>query len=162
MDFIEYSTTWAKSEVTQGRIMIGIGLLLLVALYFIFRSNHELLRGAMVPMSLLALVLVGYGGFILQSRPAHSKASIELFQQSPDDAVAQEKMKHINDNKAGKTLMKWVYPSLIILSIVILMLISSFYYKGMALGFVFLFAAIYIMDYGFVSRSDAFLKFLEG
>ena len=58
--------------------------------------------------------------------------------------------------------MKFVYPIGIILAILVLMMISSFYFKGMAIGFVFLFASVYIIDYGFVSRSDAFLAFLGG
>ena len=162
MEFIEYTNAWAKSEVTQGRIMIGIGVLLLVALVFILRSQHELLRGALIPLSLLTLVLVGYGAAILYSRPAHAQSSIALYEQNQADAIAKEKEKHINDNKAGKMLMTWVYPSLMILSIIVLMLVSSFYFKGMAIGFVLVFAATYIIDFGFVSRSDAFLAFLGG
>ena len=162
MEFIDYMNAWVKSELTQGRIMVGIGLLLLVALFFIFKSQHELLRGAMIPLALLTLVLVGYGGSILYSRPAHAKASIERYQQSQEDAIEQEIAKHINDNKAGNMLMKWVYPSIMLLSLIVLVLVGSFYYKGMAIGFILLAASIYIIDYGFVSRSDAFIAFLNG
>lgn len=37
----------------------------------------------------------------------------------------------------------------------------SQYVKGMAIGFVILFASTYIIDNGFVTRSDAFLSFLD-
>jgi len=161
MDFIEYANSWAKSEVTQGRIMIGIGILLLPALYGIFRSQNELLKGAMIPLSLLLLVLIGYGSYILYSRPAHVKESIALYEKSKTEAIEAEKIKHINDNKAGKTLIKYVYPVLIIISALSLLFLSSLYYKGMAIGFVLLFASTYVMDNGFVNRSDAFLAFME-
>ncbi|MEL6842995.1 MAG: hypothetical protein AAFP02_07250, partial [Bacteroidota bacterium] len=118
MDFIEYTNTWAKSEVTQGRIMIGIGILLLVALYGIFRSQNELLKGALIPLSLLTLVLIGYGSYILYSRPAHARDSIALYQSTETEAIVKEKEKHINDNKAGKRLIKFVYPSIILLSVI--------------------------------------------
>lgn len=161
MDFIEYSNTWAKSEVTQGRIMIGIGILLLAVLFAIFRSQNELLKGAMIPLSLLTVVLIGYGSYILYSRPAHARESIAMYQSSEADAIASEKEKHINDNKAGKTLMKFVYPGLMLLSVIALFLVPNPYYKGMALGFVLLFLSTYVMDNGFVSRSDAFLTYLD-
>ena len=161
MDFIEYANNWAKSEVTQGRIMIAIGILLLFAFFWIFRSQHELLKGALIPMGLLILILIGYGSYILNSRPAHASQSISLYQQSKVEAIEKEKIKHINDNKAGKTLMKYVYPGLILLGAISLFFITSAYYKGMALGFILLLASTYIMDYGFVSRSDAFLSFLD-
>jgi len=161
MDFITYINTWVKSEVMQGRVMIGIGVLLIFAFFAIFRGQNELLRGALVPLGLLLLVLIGYGSYILQSRPAHAKKSIALYKKSKVEAFEQEKIKHINDNKAGKTLMRYVYPGIILLSAIILLLISSSYYQGMALGFILLAVGIYIMDYGFVSRSDAFIAFLD-
>ena len=161
MDFIEYANNWAKSEVTQGRIMIGVGLLLLFVLYVIFRSQNEFLRGSLIPLGLLILILVGYGGYILYSRPAHVVESISLYQESTSEAIEREKIKHVNDNKAGKTLLKYVYPSLIIVSAGALLLLSSAYYQGMALGFVIVFASTYIIDNGFVTRSDAFLSFLN-
>ena len=161
MNFIEYINTWAKSEVTHGRIMIGIGILLLLTFYTIFRSQNELLKGALIPLGLLVVILIGYGGYILYSRPAHAKSSIASYQSAETEAIAQEKEKHINDNKAGKTLIRFVYPGLMLLSVVALFLVSTPYYKGMALGFILLFVSTYIMDSGFVSRSDAFLDFLE-
>jgi len=161
MDFIEYTNTWAKSEVTQGRIMIGIGFVLLFVLYYIFRSQNELLRGTLIPLGLLLIVLVGYGSYILYSRPAHAKESIAQYQQSKKEAIEKEKIKHINDNKAGKTLIKYVYPILMLVSVLALLLVPNQYYKGMAIGFVLLFVSTYMMDNGFVSRSDAFLSFLN-
>jgi len=161
MDFIEYTNTWAKSEVTQGRIMIGIGILLLFVFYSIFRSQNELLKGSLFPLGLLLVVLIGYGSYILFSRPAHAKESIALYQESKTEAIEAEKVKHINDNKAGKTLLRYAYPVLMIISALALLFVSSQYYKGMALGFVLLFVSTYIIDNEFVSRSDAFLPFLN-
>ncbi|MBL6730739.1 MAG: hypothetical protein ISP74_07495 [Bacteroidia bacterium] len=160
MDFIEYTNTWVKNEVTQGRIMIGIGVLLLIAFIGIIKSQNELLRGTLIPMSLLLVILLGYGGYILCSRPAHARDSIALYQQSDKEATAKEQTKHVNDNKAGKTLLK-IYPVLMLVSIVLLLFVSAPYFKGMAIGFALLFIATFLIDSGFVSRSDAFLSFLS-
>ena len=112
-------------------------------------------------MVFLVIILVGYGGYILSNRPAHAKESIALYQKSAKEAIVKERAKHINDNKAGKTLMKYVYPSLMLLSVVCLFTLASLYYKGMALGVILLSISAYIIDNGFVTRSDAFIAFLE-
>lgn len=149
---------WLKAELLQGKIMIGFGVLVLVAFIGIFRSQNELLRGMLIPFSLLILVLIGYGGYILQSRPVHLKQSTELFEHAKEEAITQEIAKHTNDNKAGKTLIKYVYPSLIIVSAIALFLLSSLYYKGMAIGFILLFASTLVIDNGFVTRSDKVIQ----
>lgn len=161
MDFIEYTNIWVQREVTQGRIMIGIGILFLLVFYSIFRNQNELLRGSLIPLGLLVVMLLGYGGYILYSRPAHAKEGIALYQTNKTEAIAKEKVKHIEDNKAGKTLMRYVYPTIILISAIALFLVSTPYYKGMALGFILLALSTYVTDYGFVSRSDAFLEFLK-
>jgi len=161
MDFIKYTNTWVQREVTQGKIMIGVGILLLFVFYSIFRSQNELLKGALIPLSLLLLILIGYGSYILYSRPAHAKESIELYEKSKSEAIEKEKLKHINDNKVGKTLIRYVYPILILLSGLSLLILSNPYHKGIAIGSILLFVSIYIIDNGFVSRSDSFLSFLN-
>ena len=161
MDFIEYTNSWVRSEVIQGRIMIGIGIVLLFVFYSIFRSQNIFLKGTLIPLGLLLVILIGYGSYILYSRPTHAKESIELYQDSKSEAIEKEKEKHTNDNKVGKILLKYAYPILMILSVIGLLIFSSPYYKGMAIGFVFLFVSAYIMDNGFVSRSDEFLLYLN-
>lgn len=158
MDFVHQLEFWEKGELLQGKIMIGWGILFLIAFIWIFRSQNEFLRGALLPLALLMLVLIGYGGYILQSRPAHTKQSIALYRESKEEAIVKEIEKHTNDNKVGKTLIKYVYPTLIIVSALVMLLTSNFYYRGMAIGFVLLFVTAFIIDNGFVSRSEQVLK----
>lgn len=160
MDFVEYINNWAKSEVTQGRIMIGIGILFLFAIYGILQSQNELLRGAIIPLCLLVVILIGYGSYINYSRPAHVRESIAAYKSSKPQAIEQEKAKHINDNKSGTTLLK-IYPILALIAVLGLIFAPSAYYKGMSIGFAIVFLATFVIDYGFVSRSDAFLDFLS-
>ncbi|MEM9528329.1 MAG: hypothetical protein AAGA31_17075, partial [Bacteroidota bacterium] len=87
MDFIEYTNTWAKNEVTQGWIMVGSGFLLALVLYSIYVSQNELLRGAMIPLTLLLVVFLGYGSYILYSRPAHAKTSISRYETNVEQAI---------------------------------------------------------------------------
>lgn len=160
MDFIQQLQLWEKGETQQGQIMIAVGVLFLIAFIFILKSENNLLRGTLIPLGLILLVLIGYGGFILVNRPAHVKESITLYQDSPDKAITDEIEKHTNDNKAGNTLTK-IYPILMLVSVLMLIFIPSTYYKGMALGFTLLFISIYLIDSGFISRSEAVLEFLK-
>lgn len=157
MNFTNILSLWEKGELLQGKIMVGVGVLLLIAFIGIIRSQNELLRGMLIPLGLTLAVLIGYGGYILQSRPAHIQQSIASYQTSPSDAVEKEIAKHTKDNQAGKTLMK-IYPVLAILAILALMFIPSLFYKGLALGFALLFLSVYIIDNGFVTRSDRVIQ----
>jgi len=161
MEFIQQLQLWEKGELLQGEIMIGLGVVFLIGFIFIFRIQNEFLRGTLIPLSLLLVVFIGYGSYILYSRPAHVKQSISRYQSSKKEAVVKEIEKHTNDNKAGKTLIKYVYPSLIILSAAFLLFVTNMYYKGMLLGFIILFIATYVIDTGFVSRSETVIKFLD-
>ncbi len=161
MNFTEYMDAWVKSEVTQGRTMIFIGFICCIAVYFIYKNSNELLNGSLFPLGLLILILMGYGAYIVYSRPVHARESISLYEHSPSKAIEAEIKKHIDDNKLGKTLLKWVYPIGIIGGGLLLFLIPSVYYRGMAIGFILVFLSTYIIDYGFISRSDNFISFLK-
>lgn len=160
MEFIEYANEWAKNEVYQGKIMIAIGIVLAIAFILICRNDNEFLRGMLIPLGLLLAILLGYGSYILYSRPAHAKEIITIYKTSPEEAVKLEIAKHEKDNKAGKLLIR-IYPILTVISIVLLFFASSLHYRGMALGSTLLFVSAFLIDSGFVSRSDAFLLFLK-
>jgi hypothetical protein len=160
MEFTDYTNAWAKSEVYQGKWMIGIGILIAIAFGQIFRSDNILLKGTLVPAGLLLAILLGYGSYIIYSRPAHAKEMIRIYQHDPEEAIKIEMTKHIKDNKAGNMLMR-TYPVLMLISIVALWLVTSSYFKGMTVGFAILFISAFIIDNGFVSRSNAFIAFLN-
>lgn len=160
MDFIEQVNEWNKGEVVQARTMVAIGALFVIVFLGIMRSEVQFMKGALIPVGLIILLLIGYGGYILYSRPLHAKQSVELYQKSQKEAVAKELVKHTNDNKAGKTLIK-IYPVLAIISLLILMFVPNQYFKGMAMGFTFLFLITHIMDHGFIRRSDVVIAFLS-
>lgn len=157
---MEYANEWAKNEVYQGKIMIAKGVVLAIAFILICRNDNELLRGMLIPVGMLLVILLGYGSYILYSRPAHAKEIITIYKTSPEEAVKLEIAKHKKDNKAGKLLIR-IYPILTFISIVLLFFASSLHYRGTALGSALLFVSAFLIDSGFVSRSDAFLLFLK-
>ncbi|MBO9490368.1 hypothetical protein J7384_08345 [Endozoicomonas sp. G2_1] len=157
MNFNQILQIWLKGELLQGKVMIIVGVLLLLAAIAIFRNQNELLRGTLLPIGFLITVLIGYGGYILQSRPAHVAQSEALYHSSPIQAVAREIDKHTSDNQIGNTLLK-IYPVLAIIAIVVLMWLPSGSYRGIALGFTFVFLSALIIDNGFVTRSNAVIQ----
>lgn len=161
MNLIEQLELWEKGELLQGKLMIAIGILFLIAFVFIFQSQNVFLKGTLIPLGFLLLVLIGYGGYILYSRPAHVKKSMALYLQSEEESIQKEIEKHAKDNKTGNTLIKYVYPTFILLSAIALLFISSLYFKGMTIGFILLFSATFIIDSGFVSRSNEVITILN-
>ncbi len=161
MAFSDHLQTWLKGELTQGKIMIGMGILVLIAFIAILKSHNQLLRGSLIPMGLIILILIGYGGYILQSRTAHVQNTLALYQQEPKEAIKKEIEKHTNDNKIGKPNLQYFIPTALVLLGLSLFFIKSPYYQGMVLGFILLFVINYVLDYGFVSRSETVLKYLE-
>ena len=51
MKFTDYSNASAKSDVQQGSVMMGIGIVLLVVSAAMLRSHISLLKGNIVPLS---------------------------------------------------------------------------------------------------------------
>ena len=71
MELIDHTTTWAKGDIFQGRIMFAIGIAAVIAAIAILKSNHEFMRGMLIPLALLVVVCGGYGGFLAFGRPTH-------------------------------------------------------------------------------------------
>jgi len=63
MELIDYTIAWVKGEVFQGKIMLAISILLLFGGIAILKSEHEILKGTLIPLGFILLIFFGYGGF---------------------------------------------------------------------------------------------------
>lgn len=160
MNLIDFTTTWVKAEVLQGRIMLIIGVLVLVAAIAIFRSEHTLLRGMLIPIGLIVLILLGYGGFQVTSRPSHIDKVSQLYNEAPEKALEQELTKAQNDDKTYKTLKK-VWVVLIVISALLFLVFSSLYLKGLSIGLIALFLTGLMLDSTLHYRLQIYLEQLE-
>ena len=145
MEIVKHTTEWVNGEVLQGKIMVAIAMLFLVAWVAIFRSQNELFRGALIPMALMVLVLGGYGGFQVFSRPGHIAKVEKVAQDSNKRALAMEMAKAEKDHKAYSTLMM-VWPILIMVSALLTLLLKEEFYKGLGIGLVALFLTGLLLD----------------
>lgn len=144
-DLITHTTQWAKGDLLQGRIMFAIGLLLLIAAIAILRSNHDFLKGTLIPLGLLLIVLVGYGGFLAFTRGGHIQKVETLAQSSPAEAVKTELEKANRDHKAY-SMAKKIWPVLIILVAGLYYVLPTDFLKGLSVGFIGLFLALIFVD----------------
>ena len=82
MDFMKQLQIWANGDASQGRVMVVVGILLSIAAILILRGDNPILKGMLIPMGLVILVNLGYGGFLAYSRPQHITKTQELYSQN--------------------------------------------------------------------------------
>ena len=157
---LEYTEKWAKGDSAQGKYMMEIGAVVLIMLVFILRDDNPLLRGALIPLGLIVLILLGYGGFLTFGRPAHLKRVIREYETSPDQVKAKELAKAATDHRAY-TRFKKIWPVLIFLSGVGYFLVSTEYYKGLCLGLAVLFLSVLILDITLHKRLTPYYEHLK-
>ncbi|MBD0404747.1 hypothetical protein [Flammeovirga sp. EKP202] len=145
MKLLEHTTIWAKGDIYQGKVMLCFGILFLIAAIIILRSNHELLKGTLIPISLAVVMLLGYGGFLTFTRNGHLTNVESVYNESPAKAIEQEFEKAKKDHEAYSKL-KPVWAVLIVLSLGLFFIFKTDYLKGLSLGLVGLFFLALIID----------------
>ena len=160
MDFIQQLQVWAKGDALQGKIMLGIGIVLAIGLIFILRSDQPMLRGMLIPIGLLLIANLGYGGFLTFSRPSHIQSTIELYNQNPVQAVNKELAKAETDHKSYSTL-KPIWVVLIVVAIVLYFVLSGAYYKGLSIGLAGMFLGTLLIDGFLHQRLKPYLEVLR-
>lgn len=160
MNMLDYTNAWVKGEVFQGKIMLVIGVILLIAAIAIFRSDNTLLRGTLIPLGLMLLIFFGYGGLQTFSRPAHINKVTEVYNENPDKAIEQEVVKAKKDNKLYRNL-KMVWVILIALAAILYIFVSTDYFKGLSIGLVALFLTTLTVDSILHYRLKIYLEHIE-
>lgn len=112
-----------------------------------------------IPVCLLFVVNIGYGGYLLYSRPKHVSLAEKQFQLSPKKAFDFELQKAKADDKSFSTL-KYVWGVCTILFVALYFFISRDYYKGLSFGFALLFFGFLIIDSFFHQRLKIYLETL--
>lgn len=144
MELLDYTTEWVKGEVFQGRIMLFVGILLSISGWMIFKSEHDVLKGTLIPIALMLLVFLGYGGFVAFSRPGHLEKVKTTYAESPVKALEMEQEKALRDHAAYSRLKPiWV---VLIAVAAILYFLGGEYLKGLSIGLIGMFLSVLIVD----------------
>ncbi len=157
MELIKYTSEWVKGEIFQGKIMLIIAILFLFASIAILKSNHEILRGTLIPLGVIILLLLGYGGFQTFGRQSYMTKVTTVYKESPEKTIKQEYDKALKDGKIYK-ILKIVWTILIVISVIVYFVFSKDYFKGFAIGLIELFLITLIVDSMLHYRLEIYLK----
>ncbi len=87
MELIQYTSEWVKGENVQGKIMLILGVVLLIASVFILKGTNEIFRGMLIPFGLILLIFFGYGAFQTFSRPNHLTKVTESYKENTKNTI---------------------------------------------------------------------------
>jgi hypothetical protein len=160
MELIKYTTEWVNGEVYQGKIMIFLGVFIGVLAFLILRSNHEVLRGMLIPMGLITLILIGYGSMQVIVRPNHINKVTEVNKSNPKLALENELNKALKDDKTYSIVPYFWFVGIAIAALVFF-LSTQYYYKGLGIGLIGLFLTMLILDSTLHHRLMIYLKSLK-
>lgn len=134
---LQHTAKWVSGEVVQGKVMLAVGILLLLACVFLWQSASALHRGVAIPLAIVMLVNLGYGGYILKARPALLAETEQVSQEDVTTAIDSEKERAANEIKAYASL-KYVWIGLAIVSGLSLFFFTPSFVYGIALGMLIL------------------------
>jgi hypothetical protein len=160
MNFTEQLAIWAKGDAIQGKIMLGLGLFLLLGLIFMVKSDNALLKGMLIPLTLLTFINLGYGSFLSFSRPNHLKQTQEQYKVNPSEVITQELTKAKRDNK-NYAVIKPIEIILLIVSALLYFAFSKEYYRGLSMGLMVFFVGTLLLDTLLHQRLKPYLTTLE-
>lgn len=144
-DFFQDYYTWAKGEIEQGKWMVTAAILLVPVLILFLKNTNVILRGMTLPLFLLFVVNIGYGGYLLMNRNQQEQKVEMHIKLSTEDALKKESQKLKKDHNVFLMLKKiWVI--LIVIFLISYLMIPEGYYKGLALGFVIMFVGLLTVD----------------
>ncbi|AZA53929.1 hypothetical protein [Chryseobacterium sp. G0201] len=146
MDFIQYLQIWTKADINQGRWMIGIAVLIILPIcIMLIKTGNSFQKGMLIPLGLLFLIDVGYGGYLLYSKPKSMEKTKKSFQLNSEITFDNEVLKVKVDHKSY-TMTKYIWAGLLILSIGCFFILKKEYLQGLALGFAVIFLGMLLID----------------
>lgn len=158
MDLIPHLQTWTKGDIIQGKWMISIAFLILLSLCILFiKTNNSLQKGMLIPLCLLFLLNVGYGSYLLISKPKYATERTAQFQLNAEEIIKNEVGKIKADDKSY-TMTKYIWACLLILSVVCFFIFNKDYFQGLSLGFAIMFLGMLIIDVFLHNRLKLYLE----
>jgi hypothetical protein len=160
MNLLEHTSNWVKGEVTQGKIMVPIALILLFAVVTIWKSDQDFLRSMVIPLSLVVLAIGGYGGFQIFGRPGHVGKVQEVYDRSQQEALQMEYDKAVKDDKTYSRL-KPIWAGLIIVCMILYFVFREESQQGFIIGLAVMFLSVLLLDTTLHHRLKIYLAELQ-
>lgn len=157
MSFIESTTAWTAGEMYQGKLMLVLGALLIIACYLLWFHGSTLSKGVSLPLFLVVLVCFGYGGWLVGGRPAQLE-SIKVQYTENAVSVIDEQRQMAAQNLTSYEMFKRIWVAIIVCSIAAIFVTSNPFYYGVAIGFLLFGATALTMDTFFSHRLGVYAE----
>ena len=161
MELIQHTENWVSGEVFQGKVMLAIGIACLIAWIAIFRSEHTILKGTLIPMALMLVVFLGYGGMQAIVRPKHTAKLQQLMEQNGVEEALKHETEYLKGGDKAYSTLKPIWAALIILSVVLYFVFKTDYLKGLSIGLMALFLTLVVLDTTLQYRLSKYLNAIQ-
>ena len=113
MELIDYTNKWVAGEIMEDFAMIVGGIFCLVFAFVAWRwGTSESARAIILPLTVVAVILIGLGGSLAYSNHTRQKQFVEQYQKSPEKFLESEKARVAEYMK--------IYPQTIIVSAIMM------------------------------------------
>lgn len=143
--FVQQLQAWTKGEISQGKWMLAISLLLVPVVISLFRGSGGLSRGMLIPVCLLLAVNLGYGGYLVSTRASRAEEIEERFEKQGEQVITQEYEKAKADNSTY-IILRSIWAAMAGICALLSVFLIREYPRGLCLGFVVLFAGLLVID----------------
>ena len=111
MELIDYTNKWVSGEIMEDLAMVAGGVICLLLALAAWRwGTSESARAIILPLTVVAVILIGLGGSLAYSNHTRQKQFVEQYQESPEKFLESEKARVADFMK--------IYPQTIIVSAV--------------------------------------------
>ena len=118
MELIDYTNKWVSGEIMEDFAMVVGGVVCLVLALVAWRwGTSESARAIILPLTVVAVILIGLGGSLAYSNHTRQKQFVEQYQESPEKFLESEKARVADFMK--------IYPQTIIVSAVMMVIAVS-------------------------------------
>ena len=115
MELIDYTNKWVTGEIMEDLAMVVGGVVCLVLALVAWRwGTSESARAIILPLTVVAVILIGLGGSLAYSNHTRQKQFVEQYQKSPQKFLESEKARVADFMK--------IYPQTIIVSAVMMVI----------------------------------------
>ena len=118
MELIDYTNKWVTGEIMEDFAMVAGGVICLLLALAAWRwGTSESARAIILPLTVVAVILIGGGAALAYNNHQRSKQFVEQYQESPQKFLESEKTRVADFMK--------IYPQTIIVSAVMMVIAVS-------------------------------------
>ena len=146
MIFLQQMQLWTEGDVLQGRWMIGIALIVLLpSILLVFKNDNPILHGMWIPLFLLLLMNIGYGSYLVLSKPKSMKQTQVQYEKNPTQTV-EIVLRNMKQADKSYRITKLLWATFMAISVMLYFVFTKDYFRGLTLGLMIMFFGMLVID----------------